>query len=80
MAKSQPHKEPLDINKLTAQAVSKRYEEKAVLLKVDPPQLLSFFDRSRLSGQADAAENYRVVTFSLARTASRPWSPPGNQI
>ena len=54
------------MKELTAQAVSKRDEDKAVLLKVDPPQLLSFSDRSRLSGQADAPENYRVVPFSRA--------------
>ena len=44
----------------------KPYEDKGVVLKVEPPQLLSFSHWSPLSGQADAPENYHLVTFSLA--------------
>lgn len=44
----------------------KPYGDKGVVLKVEPPQLLSFSHWSPLSGQADAPENYHLVTFSLA--------------
>ena len=44
----------------------KPYEDKGEILEVEPSQRLSFSHWSPLSGQADAPENYHVVTFSLA--------------
>ncbi len=44
----------------------KKYEDKGEVLAVEPQQRLSFSHWSAMSGQADAPENYHVVTFKLA--------------
>lgn len=44
----------------------KKYEDKGDILVVEPQQRLSFSHWSAMSGQADAPENYHVVTFNLA--------------
>ena len=44
---------------------AKKYEDKGEILAVEPQQRLSFSHWSAVSGQADAPENYHVVTFDL---------------
>jgi len=44
----------------------KTYEDKGKVLAVEPRQRLSFSHWSAMSGQADAPENYHIVTFALA--------------
>jgi len=44
----------------------KPYEDKGEVLTVEPRQRLGFSHWSAMSGQADAPENYHVVTFLLA--------------
>lgn len=43
----------------------KPYEDKGKLLEIDTEKCLSFSHWSAMSGQADAPENYHVVTFDL---------------
>jgi uncharacterized protein YndB with AHSA1/START domain len=44
----------------------KKYEDKGDVLAVKPRERLSFSHWSAMSGQADAPENYHIVTFNLA--------------
>jgi uncharacterized protein YndB with AHSA1/START domain len=44
----------------------KAYNDKGEVLRADAPKRLSFSHWSSLSGDADAPENYHVVTFKLA--------------
>lgn len=43
----------------------KRYEDKGVILKLDPGRLIQYSHFSPLSGQPDVPENYHVVTVEL---------------
>lgn len=44
---------------------AKKYEDKGEILAVEPQQRLSFSHWSAVSGQADAPDNYHIVTFDL---------------
>ena len=44
----------------------KAYEDKGVILKIDPRRLLKYSHFSPLSGQPDAPENYHTVTIELS--------------
>ena len=43
----------------------KKYEDKGVILKIDPTKTLQYSHFSPLSGKADRPENYHTVTISL---------------
>ena len=43
----------------------KRYEDKGVILKLEPGHLIQYSHFSPLSGQPDVPENYHVVTVEL---------------
>src|SRR6266511_4164954 len=44
----------------------KSYEDKGVILKIEPRRLLQYSHFSPLSGQPDAPENYHTVTIELS--------------
>jgi uncharacterized protein YndB with AHSA1/START domain len=44
----------------------KKYEDKGVILKIEPEQTLQYSHFSPLSGQPDKPENYHTVTFNLS--------------
>jgi uncharacterized protein YndB with AHSA1/START domain len=44
----------------------KSYEDKGVILKIEPNRLLKYSHFSPLSGQPDAPENYHTVTIELS--------------
>lgn len=44
----------------------KKYEDKGVILKIEPEKTLQYSHFSPLSGKADTPENYHVVTFNLS--------------
>ena len=46
----------------------KRYEDKGVILQLQPGRRLQFTHFSPLSGLPDAAENYHTVTIELSHT------------
>ena len=46
----------------------KPYEDKGVILKMQPDHLLQFSHFSPLSGQPDVPENYHTVTIALSST------------
>jgi uncharacterized protein YndB with AHSA1/START domain len=43
----------------------KAYEDKGEILTFDAPRVLAFSHWSAMSGDADAPENYHIVTFEL---------------
>lgn len=45
----------------------KPYEDKGVILKLEPQRLLKYTHYSPLSGKPDAPENYHTVTVELSR-------------
>jgi uncharacterized protein YndB with AHSA1/START domain len=45
----------------------KKYEDKGVILKLKPGQLIQYTHFSPLSGLPDTPENYHTVTIELAR-------------
>lgn len=49
----------------------KRYEDKGVILKLEPETLLKFSHFSPLSGKHDEPDNYQVITIMLADGADR---------
>jgi uncharacterized protein YndB with AHSA1/START domain len=52
--------------RMTGEFKGKKYEDKGEVLAVEPRQRLSFSHWSEMSGQADAPENYHIVTFNLS--------------
>jgi uncharacterized protein YndB with AHSA1/START domain len=44
----------------------KKYEDKGVILAIEPQRVLKYSHFSPLSGQADAPENYHTVTIELS--------------
>ncbi len=48
----------------------KKYEDKGVILKIEPDQTLQYSHFSPLSGKPDKAENYHTVSISLAGTGN----------
>ncbi|MGA9294350.1 MAG: SRPBCC family protein [Ignavibacteriaceae bacterium] len=44
----------------------KKYEDKGVILKLEPKKVLQYSHFSPLSGQPDKAENYHTVTIELS--------------
>ncbi len=49
----------------------KRYEDKGVILKLEPEKMLRYSHFSPLSGKPDEPDNYHVVTIMLADGADR---------
>jgi uncharacterized protein YndB with AHSA1/START domain len=45
----------------------KAYEDKGVILKIEPGRMLQYSHFSPLSGQPELPENYHTVTIALAR-------------
>ena len=45
----------------------KSYEDKGVILKLEPGQMIRYSHFSPLSGQPDRPENYHVVTIELSK-------------
>jgi uncharacterized protein YndB with AHSA1/START domain len=45
---------------------NKKYEDKGVILKIEPEQTLQYSHFSPLSGKPDASENYHTVTINLS--------------
>ena len=45
---------------------NKKYEDKGVILKIEPEQTLQYSHFSPLSGKPDAPENYHTVTINLS--------------
>ena len=48
----------------------KPYEDKGVILKIEPEHLLQYTHFSPLSGQQDVPENYHTMTYELAAEGS----------
>jgi uncharacterized protein YndB with AHSA1/START domain len=44
----------------------RKYEDKGVILKMEPPRLISYSHFSPLSGLPDAPQNYHTVTIELS--------------
>jgi uncharacterized protein YndB with AHSA1/START domain len=44
----------------------KKYEDKGVILKLEPPRMIRYSHFSPLSGQQDMPENYHTVTIELS--------------
>src|SRR4051812_29479293 len=44
----------------------KKYEDKGVILKLEPQRVLQYSHFSPLSGQPDTPENYHIVTIELS--------------
>ena len=49
----------------------KQFEDKGVVLKVEPERTLQYTHFSPMSGQADRPENYHTVTIQLIRNGDR---------
>lgn len=49
----------------------KAYEDKGVILKVKPQQMIQYTHYSPLSGKPDTKENYHAVTIELARQGAQ---------
>lgn len=47
---------------------NKKYEDKGVILKIEPEDTLQYSHFSPLSGKPDAPENYHTVTINLSET------------
>lgn len=48
-----------------------KYEDKGVILRIEPEKLLSYSHYSSLSGKPDIADNYHFVTIHIADGADR---------
>ncbi len=48
----------------------KAYEDKGVILKLEPERVLQYSHYSPLSGQPDVPESYHTVTVELSRTGN----------
>ena len=46
---------------------SKRYEDKGVILKIEPKHLIQYTHFSPLSGEPDAHKNYHTVTVEILK-------------
>ncbi len=49
----------------------KQYEDKGVILKLEPEKMLKYSHYSPLSGKPDEPDNYHIVTIMLADGADR---------
>jgi uncharacterized protein YndB with AHSA1/START domain len=49
----------------------KKYEDKGVILKIDPTNTLQYSHFSPLSGKADKPENYHTVTITLSGSGNK---------
>jgi uncharacterized protein YndB with AHSA1/START domain len=49
----------------------KKYEDKGIILKLEPKNLIQYSHFSPLSGLTDSPENYHIVTIELSRKNSR---------
>ncbi len=49
----------------------KKYEDKGVILKIEPEQTLQYSHFSPLSGKPDNPENYHTVTIDLAGSGDK---------
>ena len=49
----------------------KKYEDKGVILKIDPRKTLQYSHFSPLSGKADKPENYHTVTINLSGSGNK---------
>lgn len=49
----------------------KKYEDKGVILKIEPGQTLQYSHFSPLSGEPDKPENYHIVTIDLSVSGSK---------
>lgn len=49
----------------------KKYEDRGVILKIEPEKMLSYSHYSPLSGKPDISDNYHFVTILLADGADR---------
>ncbi len=55
----------------TGEMKGKKYEDKGVILKIEPEQTLQYSHFSPLSGKRDNPENYHTVTIDLAGSANK---------
>ncbi len=49
----------------------KKYEDKGVILKIEPENVLQYTHYSPLTGKPDVPENYHTVTIGLSRQDDR---------
>lgn len=49
----------------------KQYEDKGVILKIEPEQILQYSHFSPSSGKPDKPDNYHTVTINLAGSANK---------
>ena len=49
----------------------KKYEDKGVILKIDPKKTLQYSHFSPLSGKTDKPENYHTVTINLSGSGNK---------
>jgi uncharacterized protein YndB with AHSA1/START domain len=49
----------------------KKYEDKGVILKMEPERMLQYSHFSPLSGQPDVPENYHTVTIELSNDGEK---------
>ncbi len=49
----------------------KQYEDKGVILKIDPGHILQYSHFSPLSGKPDKTENYHIITIVLDENANK---------
>ena len=49
----------------------KKYEDKGVILKIEPEQTLQYSHFSPLSGEPDKPENYHTVTIDLSGSGNK---------
>jgi len=49
----------------------KKYEDKGVILKMEPGHMIQYSHFSPLTGQPDLPENYHIVTIELSRKGNQ---------
>ena len=49
----------------------KKYQDKGVILKIDPEQILQYNHFSPLSGKPDKPENYHTITINLSGSGNK---------
>ena len=49
----------------------KKYQDKGVILKIEPEQILQYNHFSPLSGKADNPENYHTITINLSGSGNK---------
>ena len=49
----------------------KKYQDKGVILKIDPEQILQYNHFSPLSGKPDKPENYHTITINLSGNGNK---------